>query len=421
MSRYGSVTISGPTSLITRVVESADPSDLQVLAGAAISALPAGYIVTNITLAGAGDGHMFTVTIDAGLAADVTGGFASPPTVECFLGSDASALARARVLASPLSGVFADTQIAGASKGQRVMGIVVKGVLVGGGGSAGAPFSGLWYVDPLTTATTRDGSDEAPFNGINEAIAARVAAGDIIVQLALVGRFNTYSGEAVVMPPTLAELILLSYAPFGAYPQIDSIAVGAQDGTELPQSLVMGGVVAGEILCGPNCHIYVNKGGFAAFTPHLPNQNGSVIVLVGETPQGLNENTGVFDTFAVVPDYTNAIMQASNAQLFAGTGNLAQFGASACLLGGGAVIAAGTFFDLDDCFVQDGASLSVVTNQMTLWNTRFEQGAAGTTMLTGGAGVPELQVDGNTNWQIKNAPVTVSGFSGKVIQTDLTP
>jgi hypothetical protein len=401
------------------VVESADPTDLQLLAGAAISSLPAGYIVTNITLAGAGDGHMFTVTIDAGLAADVTGGFVSPPTVECFLGSDASALARARVLASPLSGVFADTQIAGASKGQRVMGLVVKGTLAGGGGSAGAPFSGLWYVDPLTSATTRDGSDEAPFKTINEAIAARAAAGDIIVQLALVGRFNSYSGEAVVMPPTIGVLALSSLASYGNFPTLDSVAVGKQDGTVLPQTLNLAGVLVGEVFVGPACHIQVSKGGIFQITPHLPLQLGSTIVVTGDIPQNLSRGTGEFDAAVAVPDYANATLQVANAQVFAPSGNVLQFSASTSFLGGGAVIATGTKLELDDCFVQDGSALSVVTDHMRLWNTEFEQGAAGATTLTGGAGVPQLQVDGDTNWQIKNAPVTVSGFSAKVIQTDI--
>jgi hypothetical protein len=285
-------------------------------------------------------------------------------------------------------------------------------------GPAGAPFSGVWYVDPLTTAATRDGSDEAPFKTINEAIVARAAAGDFVVQLALVGRFNSYLGEAVVMPPTIGVLALSSPGVFGVFPQIDSIAVGAQDGTILPQTLILAGVLVGEVFVGPVCHIVVNKGGIFQITPHLPLQDGGEIVVVGDIPQ--NSNAAVnFDAFAVLPGYTNAKLQAANAQVF-GAGNLAQFSASASLLGASLTIATGTSLELDDCFVQDGAALSVVTDRMHLSNTQFEQGAAGTTTLTGGV-TAQLQVDGDTNWQIKNAPVTVFGFSAKVIQTDLLP
>jgi hypothetical protein len=133
MSRYGSVTISSPTSVVTRIVQSAEPGDLQDRTNAAISSLPAGYIVVGLTLAGAGDGHTFTVTVEAGLAQDATGGFLSPPAVTCFLASEAEALLLARQPAGPqVGGVFADTQVAGASKGTRFMGMVVNGSVAGG-------------------------------------------------------------------------------------------------------------------------------------------------------------------------------------------------------------------------------------------------------------------------------------------------
>jgi len=133
MSRYGSVAISGPTSLVTRIVQGAEPGDLQDRANAAIASLPAGYVVVGLTLAGAGDGATFTVTVEAGLAQDATGGFLSPPTVTCFLASEAEALLLARQPAGPqVGGVFADTQVAGASKGTRFMGMVVNGSVAGG-------------------------------------------------------------------------------------------------------------------------------------------------------------------------------------------------------------------------------------------------------------------------------------------------
>jgi len=135
--RYGSVTVSGANSLISRVVQSAMPTDLAARVNAAIAALPAGYVVVGLTLAGAGQGHTFTVEIEAGLLADVSGGFqAAAPQVTCFLASEAEALLLARIQASPAIGqVFADTQVAGASDGTRFMGMVVRGIV--------APDSGI--------------------------------------------------------------------------------------------------------------------------------------------------------------------------------------------------------------------------------------------------------------------------------------
>lgn len=136
MSRYGSVTITGPTSLITRIVQSASPDDLQTRAQAAIDALPAGYVVVAITLAGAGDGHTFTVTIEAGDEDDTEGGFDGTPQLTCYLASAAEALLVQRANVAPASGNYVDTQVAGSSQGTRFMGMLVRGTLPAGGASA---------------------------------------------------------------------------------------------------------------------------------------------------------------------------------------------------------------------------------------------------------------------------------------------
>lgn len=138
MSRYGSVAITGPASVLTRIVESAEPSDLQARVNAAISGLPGGYVVVNLTLAGAGNGGLFTVTIEAGAAADVTGGFISPPSVTCFLASEAEALTIAARASLPTSGSLADTQVAGSSLGTPFMGMTVRGSVAGVTGPTGA-------------------------------------------------------------------------------------------------------------------------------------------------------------------------------------------------------------------------------------------------------------------------------------------
>jgi hypothetical protein len=172
MSRYGSIAVTVPASVITRIVESSDPADLQARVNAAIAALPGGSVVTALTLAGAGDGALFTVTIEAGAAADVTGGFASPPSVVCFLGSNAESMLIAHGIVG--NGAFADVQVAGASKGTRFMGMLVTGTVVEGGGGTISPFSALAYVDPGTTTPGPDqtGSVAAPFSTVQAALDA---------------------------------------------------------------------------------------------------------------------------------------------------------------------------------------------------------------------------------------------------------
>jgi hypothetical protein len=139
MSRYGSVEIVSGTSLLSAVVENGDPDALESFVNAEIAALPAGYVVTALTLAGAGDGSAFTVTIESGLAADVTGGFEDPPTVKCYLASSAEELLVRQNAVRPLTGTVCDVQIAGASKGQRFMGMFVVGVVIGEGGGLTGP------------------------------------------------------------------------------------------------------------------------------------------------------------------------------------------------------------------------------------------------------------------------------------------
>ena len=75
MSRYGS--IDPGADITTRVVQSANPLDLARRVTAAlleIAKLPNMQVIASMTLAGAGDGHTFTVTIEAAAMADVQGG-----------------------------------------------------------------------------------------------------------------------------------------------------------------------------------------------------------------------------------------------------------------------------------------------------------------------------------------------------------
>ena len=178
MSTYGSVAITGPASRISRIVQSAEPDDLAARANAAIAALPAGYIVVALALAGAGDGHTFTVTIEAGAPADTTGGFqAAPPVITCFLASEQSALLLSRASAGPAAGTFADTQVAGASKGTRFMGMVVEGELEAG---VGAQILRVGWVvaQPQTLPSTQVG-EYLPVPGVSLTFPSWLDAGGV--------------------------------------------------------------------------------------------------------------------------------------------------------------------------------------------------------------------------------------------------
>jgi hypothetical protein len=132
VSTYGNVTITNAASLVTSVVEAADANILESLTNAALAAVPPGYTVVGVTLAGAGDGGEFTVTIEAGAAADTSGGFVGLPSVRCYSASSAEELVRVENEARPTSGIVADVQVAGASKGQVFMGMFVVGTILGG-------------------------------------------------------------------------------------------------------------------------------------------------------------------------------------------------------------------------------------------------------------------------------------------------
>ncbi len=132
MSRYGSVTIASQSlSLITRVLQSSDPTDLAAQVNAAITAIYAlgtSYRVIDISLSGAGDGNAFVVVVEAGRTADlVDGGFVAAPQVSCYLAASKDALEVTRAAVQPASGVVADSQIAGSSKGTQFMGMLVRG------------------------------------------------------------------------------------------------------------------------------------------------------------------------------------------------------------------------------------------------------------------------------------------------------
>jgi hypothetical protein len=405
MSRYGSVTISGPTSLITRVVQSADAADLQLLASAAIAALPAGYVVTNITLSGAGDGATFTVTIDAGLSADVTGGFVTPPTVECFLGSDASALARARVLASPLSGVFADTQVAGASKGTRFMGMVVKGVLASG--SVAPPFVNLVYVDYNTTVplAERNGSTDAPYGTVQ----AAVDAGHLAIYLT-----GGFINESVTVPPGSSTFYLT-----GANTSATLNALTLPDGIFAELTTVQ--IIS--LVGGNGCFVRANTGiGGASF-------GNSTILITSATIGG----PATFGTDSILvtngPGAVSFPAKVALCQL----DNLT-FGARGLLVATNTVFSNGATVTCESVEMygcSSGSSMSAAS--INAQNCTLIEGTYTTTgavdlqdvKTSGGVafdnGAAAFQVDGFTNYWLKTNAIALTTPGAKVITEDLTP
>ncbi len=126
-------------------IESADPVDLQDKVNAAIGALDTETsVLTNITLAGAGDGHTFVVLVEVSDPSLTTSGLPAgtqlgtvPTQVRCDLGGSDEELVKARlgvgvpppVVAGepPLTIPYAlvDEQVSGGAKGQRFMGMEI--------------------------------------------------------------------------------------------------------------------------------------------------------------------------------------------------------------------------------------------------------------------------------------------------------
>jgi len=125
MTAFGSID-PGSAGVVV-FVESAAPDDLASRANAAIAAIPAGNLISDITLAGGGDGHTFVVLIEYGPTADVDAGLDPATTsVKCYMAAQQQALAAVRsVLAMTLGGIVADEQMAGGSKGTHFMGLLV--------------------------------------------------------------------------------------------------------------------------------------------------------------------------------------------------------------------------------------------------------------------------------------------------------
>ena len=124
--------IPDPTVATFKSIQSADPVDLQTQVNAYLASLGSN-LVMSIVLAGGGDGFMFVVDIESVPVTVLGGGglIASGVAVRCFLAGTSEELARAKTAAGvppPVSSIAysaLDEQLAGASKGQRFMGMTV--------------------------------------------------------------------------------------------------------------------------------------------------------------------------------------------------------------------------------------------------------------------------------------------------------
>jgi len=138
---YGIIT--NPSAAQVQAVQSADPTDLQNLVNAALLAVVFPSAITNITLAGGGDGHTFVVLIESAPLGAAQGGLPGSvfgfagAQVRCYLagtGEDLEVAKAASGLPAPIPAfppngpipyVLSDEQVAGSSKGTRFMGMTV--------------------------------------------------------------------------------------------------------------------------------------------------------------------------------------------------------------------------------------------------------------------------------------------------------
>ena len=138
---YGIIT--NPSAAQVQAVQSADPTDLQNLVNAALLAVVFPSAITNITLAGGGDGHTFVVLIESAPPGAAQGGLPGSvfgfagAQVRCYLagtGEDLEVAKAASGLPAPIPAfppngpipyVLSDEQVAGSSKGTRFMGMTV--------------------------------------------------------------------------------------------------------------------------------------------------------------------------------------------------------------------------------------------------------------------------------------------------------
>jgi hypothetical protein len=139
MSRYGTI-LGGSANAVSFIVQGATPEALLAASGVAGLATFGPLqdpVITSIALTGAGDGHMFFLEVQGTSGVNAEGGLdATTISAQGFIGAEAEVLTKALQAVQNASPIV-DVQIAGSAKGQRVLGIVISGTLLGGGGGGG--------------------------------------------------------------------------------------------------------------------------------------------------------------------------------------------------------------------------------------------------------------------------------------------
>ena len=136
MSRFGTVT-GGFANTRSFIVQGATPEALIAAAGLAgqkAFGLLTNPVITSISLTGAGDGSMFFLEVQGAAGANAQGGLDATAGIGTvfILAADAETLTKQLQAVSPPTPTapVVDMQIAGASQGQRVMGLVIFGTLL---------------------------------------------------------------------------------------------------------------------------------------------------------------------------------------------------------------------------------------------------------------------------------------------------
>ena len=134
MSRYGTVN-GGTANARSFVAQGADPDALgqsilaALIANASVQPPLVDPVITSISMTGAGDGHQFFFEVEFAAAANVDGGL-DLAGLKLLLASTAADLQK-QIVAFQSAAPIADVQLAGSSKGRRVMAAIVSGTVRG--------------------------------------------------------------------------------------------------------------------------------------------------------------------------------------------------------------------------------------------------------------------------------------------------
>lgn len=199
--RYGKL-LAG--SGVVGFVDSAEPLDLEAKVADLIAQASLGLTTPRLfelNIAGSGDGHRFTVAVGVAAAAALQGGLALSAPVRFYLAGDAQNLSLARTAAIARAGSppdLADEQLAGASKGLRVMGALLYGTWLGG---TGACCEQLLAANPDQTHTWGSG-DQTPQLLVSQAFTA--VGGETAFALGTVQLFTVTPDDGPVLLSVLA-------------------------------------------------------------------------------------------------------------------------------------------------------------------------------------------------------------------------